>query len=119
MTEPSEADLVADALTRIEEVAASAAIAAKAGATALFLDVRELNEWNLFRIPGAVHCPIGALAVDAASRVPRDRDVITYCNSGNRSALAADQLRAMGFTRARSLRGGVKAWMQAGGELED
>jgi rhodanese-related sulfurtransferase len=119
MTGPSEAALVADALTRIEVVEAKAAVTARAGGAATFLDVRELNEWNLFRIPGAVHLPIGALAGDADHRVPRDRDVIVYCNNGNRSVLATDQLRGMGFTRARSLVGGVRAWMQAGGELED
>lgn len=115
----SEADLVAEALTRIAERTPAEAIAVRAADGALFLDVRELNEWNLFRIPGALHIPIGALPAAAAARVPKDRDIIVYCNRGNRSALATDQLRAMGWTRASSLRGGVTAWMDAGGELED
>ncbi|HUO50963.1 MAG TPA: rhodanese-like domain-containing protein [Gemmatimonadaceae bacterium] len=119
MTEPGEAERVADALTRIEEVTPGAAIAARAGGAVTFVDVREPAEWNLFRIPGAVHCPIGALAAQAAATVPADRDLVTYCSSGSRSALAADQLRAMGYARVRSLRGGVRAWMDAGGELED
>jgi len=117
MTERSESELVAEARPRIVEVAAAAAIAARGSAT--FVDVRELNEWNLFRIHGARHVPIGTLPEAAQERVPRAGDVIVYCNHGNRSVLAADQLRAMGWTNVRALAGGVTAWMDAGGELED
>jgi rhodanese-related sulfurtransferase len=119
MTERSEEDLVAEARGRISEMAPADAIAHRDAGGAVFLDVRELNEWNLFRIPGATHIPIGTLAAEAAARVPRDQDVIVYCNKGNRSVLATDQLRAMGWARVHSLTGGVMAWMSAGGELED
>src|SRR5262244_3497788 len=113
MTQPTEAELVAEARPRIVEVAAAAAIAARANAT--FVDVRELNEWNLFRIAGARHVPMGKLASEADAKVPRTGDVIVYCNHGNRSVLAADQLRARGWTNVRALVGGVTAWMDAGG----
>ena len=119
MTERSEEDLVAEARGRISEMAPADAVERRAAASAVFLDVRELNEWNLFRIAGAVHIPIVALAAQAAAQVPRDRDVIVYCSQGNRSVLATDQLRAMGWSRVHSLTGGVMAWMSAGGELED
>ncbi len=119
MSERSEEDLVAEARTRISEIAPAEAIGRREAGSALFLDVRELNEWNLFRIAGATHIPIGSLAAEAAARVPRDRDVIVYCNKGNRSVLATDQLRAMGYARVHSLTGGVTAWMEAGGELDD
>ena len=119
MSERSEAERVAEARGRITELAPAVAIARRAQGGAVFLDVREPSEWNLFRIPGAVHVPIGTLADAAAAKVPRDRDVIVYCNAGARSILATDQLRAMGWTRVSSLGGGVRAWMDAGGELED
>jgi rhodanese-related sulfurtransferase len=118
MMAADEDELVAEARTRITELSPADAIA-RHGAGVPFVDVRELNEWNLFRIPGAAHVPFGALAADAAARIPRDRDVIVYCNKGNRSVLAADLLRSMGYTRVSSLRGGATAWMDAGGELED
>jgi hydroxyacylglutathione hydrolase len=118
MTERSEEDRVAEALARIRVLSPAEAIARRAAGDALFLDVRELNEWNLFRIPGALHVPIGSLEARAAE-VPRDRDLIVYCNKGNRSVLATDLLGTMGFTRAASLTGGAMAWMSAGGELED
>jgi len=52
------------------------------------------------------------------TRVPRERPVVVYCASGNRSALAADTLRAMGYADVTSMRGGVRAWADAGGEIE-
>lgn len=119
MTERSEAERVAEARARITETVAATAIARRAKGDAVFLDVRELPEWNLFRIPGAVHVPLGTLAAAADRAVPRDRDVIVYCNAGSRSVLATDQLKTMGFDRVSSLVGGVRAWMDAGGELED
>jgi rhodanese-related sulfurtransferase len=119
MADANEAERVAEARARITETTPAAAIARRSAGNVTFLDVRENNEWNLFRIPGAVHVPLGTLAEKAADAVPRDRDVIVYCNAGSRSILATDQLRAMGFTRVASLAGGVRAWMDAGGELED
>ncbi len=119
MADRSEAELVTEARARITEVTPADAIARCGAGDVLFLDVREMNEWNLFRIPGATHLPIGAIAASAHGRVPRERDVIVYCNQGNRSVLATDLLRSMGYTRASSLTGGVRAWMDAGGELED
>ena len=119
MAEPGEAERVAEARARITEVAPAAAIARKHAGGVTFLDVREPSEWNLFRIPGAVHVPIGTLTGAAGQAVPRDQDVIVYCGAGSRSILAADQLRAMGYTKVASLAGGVRAWMDAGGALED
>jgi len=119
MTEPSEVERVAEARTRIIEVTADEAIARRTAGSALFLDVRERHEWNLFRIPGAMLLPIGDIPASAPGTVPRDRDLIVYCGQGNRSVLATDLLRSMGYARAASLSGGVRAWMDAGGELED
>ena len=119
MADAGEAERVAEARARIKEMTPPAAIARQGAGDALFLDVREQSEWNLFRIPGAVHVPIGTLDGAAEQAVPRDRDVIVYCNAGSRSILATDQLRAMGYTRVASLTGGVRAWIDAGGELED
>ncbi|MBP6457977.1 MAG: sulfurtransferase, partial [Pseudoxanthomonas sp.] len=42
-----------------------------------------------------------------------DRELVLYCLTGGRSALAADSLQALGFTRVRSLAGGLTAWRNA------
>ena len=46
-----------------------------------------------------------------------DRELVLYCRTGGRSALAADSLQALGFTRVRSLAGGLTAWRNAGHPL--
>jgi sulfur-carrier protein adenylyltransferase/sulfurtransferase len=84
------------------------------------LDVREQNEWNLFRIPGAIHVPlarVSSVAGEALAQHP-ESEVVVYCGRGARSAQAAETLRAQGY-RATSLAGGIVAWVDAGGEVEE
>ena len=87
----------------------------------VFLDVREPNEWNLFRIPGAVHIPAGKLTAQVleAAGVGPQRAVIVYCGRGNRSMNATNSLTASGRGNVKSLSGGIMAWIDAGGELEE
>jgi rhodanese-related sulfurtransferase len=111
----SGSELISAAKTRIPEIGAAEA---KAMAKPVYLDVREPNEWNLGRIPGAVFIPRGTLETTIEQRIPRDANVVVYCASGNRSALAADTMREMGYEHVSSLRGGFRAWVDAGGEVE-
>jgi rhodanese-related sulfurtransferase len=50
--------------------------------------------------------------------VPRGAEVVIYCASGNRSALAADTLRQMGYEKVSSLAGGFRGWAEAGGDVD-
>ena len=84
------------------------------------LDVREQNEWNLFRIPGAIHLPlarVSSAANEALAQFP-DGEIVVYCGRGARSMQAVEMLRAQG-DRATSLAGGIGAWIDAGGEVEE
>jgi sulfur-carrier protein adenylyltransferase/sulfurtransferase len=84
------------------------------------LDVREQNEWNLFRIAGAIHVPlarVSSAASEALAQHPED-EIVVYCGRGARSAQAAEMLRAQGY-KATSLAGGIVAWVDAGGEVEE
>ena len=83
------------------------------------IDVREPNEWNLGHLPGAMHIPRGVLESGIEPRVPRERKVVLYCASGNRSALAAEMLQQMGYRDVSSLSTGFRGWAQSGGEVED
>ena len=88
---------------------------------ALFVDVREPREWNLFRIPGAVHVPLGELA-DRLHRAPLARPselIIVYCSRGNRSRKAAGVLKAMGYSSVWSVAGGVMEWIFRAGPVEE
>lgn len=111
---------VAEAKSRVTEVPPADAVALRrAGDGVVFVDVREPNEWNLFRIPGAVHVPLGAVRDTVREAVPAERRVVVYCARGNRSALAADAMRELGYGSVVSLAGGIMAWMGAGGDVEE
>ena len=112
-------DLVRESKTRIKEVSAQDATQLlQERPDAVIIDCREPNESALGRIPGAVVMPRGVLEQSIERSVPRDRTVIVYCASGNRSALAADVLMQMGYADVASMAGGIRGWVDAGGELE-
>ncbi len=95
---------------RIEQLDARPA-AARSGEGALLVDVRERSEWEAGHAPGAVHIPYEEIRV-RAHELPLDRPIITYCESGIRSSLAASVLESNGRTAA-NLRGGFTAWRSA------
>ncbi len=114
----SGTDLINDAKSRIREVSPSDALATHEQGAATFLDVRDLQEVNLGRIPGAVHISRGNLEQKVEAIVPRETPLVVYCGGGGRSALAADTLRQMGYTNVSSLAGGFRGWAEAGGEID-
>ncbi|AKJ95893.1 MULTISPECIES: rhodanese-like domain-containing protein [Thioalkalivibrio] len=81
---------------------------------ALVLDVREDNEVASGRIGGAKHIPLGSLKKRMGDiEKYKDKPVVVYCRSGNRSASAAQQLTAAGFEDVVNLQGGIQAWQSA------
>ena len=81
---------------------------------ALMVDIREADEWEEVRIPGAVFKPLSEIN-EWFDSLPRDRTVILQCRSGNRSAMAvAALMREAGMDNLLNLAGGIIAWHQAG-----
>jgi rhodanese-related sulfurtransferase len=79
------------------------------------VDVREESEWHAGHLPSARHLSKGLLERDVEVAIPdKDAEIVLYCGGGFRSALAADALQQMGYTRVRSLAGGYSAWTGAG-----
>ena len=79
------------------------------------VDVREQDEWGRGHLPGARHLGKGLIERDIEATIPdRDASIVLYCGGGYRSALAADALREMGYTRVGSMWGGWRAWTEAG-----
>ena len=112
-------ELFAEARQRITEVTPQEVQALRRdGAAFALVDVREGNEWQMGRIPGATFIPRGVLEGTIEGRVPRETPVVLYCASGNRSALAADALQRMGYTNVASVAGGWRAWQAAGAPVE-
>lgn len=87
------------------------------GTPPLLLDVREYAEFAGGRLPGARLLPLAELE-GRAGELPRDREIVTVCRSGRRSADAAEKLGQLGFTKVSGLDGGLMAWEQAGLSLE-
>src|SRR5213078_4781793 len=82
---------------------------------AVLVDVRERDEWEQGRIPGAVHVPRGYLEQRIEQAAPdRSQPVVLYCAAGNRSAFAAKTLADLGYERPVSLAGGYTDWQRSG-----
>ena len=81
------------------------------------LDVRTPQEYAEGHVPGAVNVPHDQLASRLAE-VPKDKDVVVYCRSGRRSALAMDVLAANGYRRVSHLEGDMQAWLAGGRPVE-
>ena len=84
----------------------------------VYLDVREPNEWNLGRLPQAVHLPRGNLEGKVEGIIDRDQKVVVYCARGNRSALAALTMKQMGYENVSSMARGIQGWADIGGDIE-
>jgi rhodanese-related sulfurtransferase len=79
----------------------------------MLLDVREDYERDEFNI-GGVHIPLGMLTASFDKLAAhKNQEIIVYCRSGKRSAMAQELLRQSGFSNVRNLDGGMLAW-QAG-----
>ena len=85
---------------------------------AVYLDVREPNEWNLGHIPGTVHLPRGNLESKVEGLIERDQKIVVICARGNRSALAALTMQQMGYEDVASMARGMSGWSDIGGEID-
>ena len=113
--------LKAESLARIKEVSPAEVLEMQrqgGGGPITFLDVRDLHEVNLGKIPDAVHISRGNLESKVEAQVPRDAHLIVYCASGNRSVFAADTLQQMGYSNVASMSGGFRGWVEAGGDVD-
>lgn len=81
------------------------------------LDVRSPGEFAAGHVPGAINIPHDRIG-ERLSEVPRDKDVILYCQSGRRAGLAAQALVEQGYTRLFHLEGDIAAWKANGRPLE-
>jgi len=112
-------DLVTAARASITEIAPAAASAALVTAD-LVLDVREPDEYAVGHLPGAVNIPRGLLEFKLSGSPAyerRDLQIVVYCKTGGRAALAACALHEMGYVSVQSVAGGIDAWIAQGGQV--
>lgn len=108
--------LVALAKSEIEEISAQQLKQwMESGERLTVIDIRERDEFVQGHLPDATFIPRGFLELQIEQHhTDRDQPVIVYCAGGVRSALAARNLKEMGFTRPISLIGGFNGWKNAG-----
>src|SRR5918995_1428550 len=116
---PSGAEVIRQIKSQVQEVD-PAEVSEHLGNGVVLVDVREGEEYERERIPGAVHVPRGYLEsrIEGAVR-DRDQRVVLYCASGQRSVLAAHTLKELlGYTNVASMTGGITLWKDRGYKLE-
>jgi rhodanese-related sulfurtransferase len=80
------------------------------------IDVRRDYEYEGGHLPGARWIEMNDLTASSES-IPKDRPVVFYCRSGNRSAMAAEAFAQAGYD-AHNLAGGILAWVDLENALE-
>jgi rhodanese-related sulfurtransferase len=80
------------------------------GEKPFILDVREPNEWQICRIPGARLIPMAEVP-SRIGELDRHQEIVVHCKMGGRSARVVNFLRQQGFENAHNLEGGILAWI--------
>jgi rhodanese-related sulfurtransferase len=109
-------DLVAAAKASVKEVSVAEVEQAIRNAQVV-VDVREADEFAAGHVPGAVHISRGMLEF-RFSGMPalqsRDINIVLYCKTSGRAALAGVALQEMGYLNVTNIAGGFDAWVAAG-----
>ena len=83
----------------------------------VIIDTRDADTYAAGHLPGAVNMPRGLLEFQLSSNPAcqsADLDVVLYCKTSGRAALAACSMQEMGYRKVRSIAGGYDAWVAAG-----
>jgi rhodanese-related sulfurtransferase len=112
--------LVNDALTRIPEISTGEVFQKiQDNEDFLLVDTREEHEFNAGHLPNAIHLSKGVIERDIEKKVSdTEKEIVLYCGGGYRSALAADNLKKMGYSNLSSMAGGWREWNEKEFETE-
>ena len=75
----------------------------------VILDVRTDKEFAQGHVPGAVHVPLTDIG-EKVKKLKKDKDIVVFCQNGNRSIWAIKRLMGMGYKNLYNLKGGYRAW---------
>jgi len=107
--------LVAQAKQNITEISPADARKQADAGDAILIDVREESDWREGHAEGATHLDRGVIELEIEEQIPDvTKPIICYCGGGSRSALVAESLQKMGYENVRSMKGGMRAWKEAG-----
>ncbi|HKX12898.1 MAG TPA: molybdopterin-synthase adenylyltransferase MoeB [bacterium] len=113
---PTVQDLLKQTKQQISEISPDQLVELqKKNPNLVLLDVREKDEQERGVLPQAKLIPRGMLELKIEDAVPdRNQEIVAYCAGGNRSALAALTLKALGYNKVHSLIGGYTKWSGEG-----
>jgi rhodanese-related sulfurtransferase len=107
--------LIGRRFSKVGEVGALGATQLINRQNAVMLDLRETKDYDGGHVPNAVHIPLSQLASRGGELSKlTSRPLIAYCDRGSRSRSAGAALSKLGFAEVYTLRGGVRAWVEAG-----
>ncbi len=75
----------------------------------VILDTRTNKEYEHGHIPGSVHVQLSEIG-DKVKKLKKDKELLVYCQNGNRSIWAIKRLMGMGYKNLYNLKGGYNAW---------
>ncbi|GAB5520693.1 MAG: rhodanese-like domain-containing protein [Rhodothermales bacterium] len=105
---------IRDAFPEVQQVSVdSLASLLETDAEPLLLDIREVDEYAVSHLNGAMQVDPDA-PVDVLAGVDKDALIVAYCSVGYRSSAFADRLREAGFSNVHNLEGSIFAWANAG-----
>lgn len=76
----------------------------------VYLDARELNEYNVSHIKNAIWVGYNEFQKDSLTKVPKNSKIVVYCSVGYRSEKISERLIKMGYTDVSNLCGGLFEW---------
>lgn len=104
-----------DARTRVPEITTDEVnTLIDNGQCPILVDVREQAEFIKSHLPNAYHLGRGIIEIHIHKLANKDTPIILYCGGGNRSLLAGDNLKKMGYENVRSMEGGFRKWLSQG-----
>jgi rhodanese-related sulfurtransferase len=80
----------------------------------MIIDARDAGQFAKAHIPGAVNIEWRKV-IEQRARIPKDKMVLIYCNTGSLSAQAGFALRVVGYENVKILQGGYAEWKAKGG----
>ncbi|MGI0479805.1 rhodanese-like domain-containing protein [Geminocystis sp. CENA526] len=117
MAHPDLTQRIAEIKTRIQQVSPDDVvnIIENLDRKIVILDVREDSEYETGHLATAINLPYIEIE-EKINHIITDKSatIVSYCQSGNRSALATDTLNKLGYENAVSLAGGITAWKTEG-----
>lgn len=97
----------------------SVAGAVKKQGTAVFLDSRSREEFDVSHIPNATWVGYEEFDLSRVSSLPKEKEIIVYCSIGKRSDAVTKKLGDADFTHVQNLYGGIFEWFNQGNEVVD